>query len=59
MDCLFNLTVLSASFDRYGHHLNNNSYFICHDKEKIKHIFTRIRTMSGAPDTVCLVSSNS
>lgn len=35
----------------YGYHTCLNSYFICHDPEKIKQIFERLRSYNG-PDTV-------
>lgn len=38
----------------YGYHTCLNSYFICHDHEKIKRIFERLRNFD-APNTVRFV----
>jgi phosphoglucomutase/phosphopentomutase len=42
---------LEEIYNEYGYHVSRNSYFICHDGEKIKRIFERIRNISG-PNTV-------
>lgn len=36
---------LEEIYGEYGYHVSLNSYFICHDGEKIKRIFDRIRTL--------------
>jgi phosphoglucomutase/phosphopentomutase len=41
---------LEEIYNEYGYHVSRNSYFICHDGEKIKRIFERIRNISG-PNT--------
>lgn len=40
---------------RYGHHISDNSYWICHDPDIIKAIFERLRNYSGKPDTVSII----
>lgn len=40
---------------RYGHHISNNSYWICHDSDVIKAIFERLRNYSSKPDTVSII----
>lgn len=39
---------LDEIYKEYGFHTCLNSYFICHDTEKIKRIFERIRNFKGA-----------
>lgn len=39
---------------RYGRHISDNSYWICHDPDIIKAIFERLRNYSGKPDTVSI-----
>ena len=34
-------------FDRYGIHVSNNSYYICHSKPTIERIFKRIKTLEN------------
>ncbi|KAJ8917646.1 hypothetical protein NQ315_005093 [Exocentrus adspersus] len=41
---------LDEIYSVYGHHISCNSYYICHDGEKIKAIFNRIRNFTG-PNT--------
>ncbi|RZC39357.1 PGM PMM I domain containing protein [Asbolus verrucosus] len=38
---------LQEIYNEYGYHVSLNSYFICHDGEKIKKIFERIRNFNG------------
>lgn len=42
---------LSEIYQEYGYHVSCNSYFICHDGEKIRDIFERLRNFNG-PNTV-------
>ena len=35
-------------FLRYGYHLSSNSYFICHEQEKIKKMFEEIRNYDNS-----------
>lgn len=45
---------LDHLYERYGIHISNNSYFICHSQPTIKAIFNRMRTMENGsyPTTV-------
>lgn len=40
---------------RYGHHISDNSYWICHDPDVVKAIFERLRNYSSKPDTVSII----
>ena len=51
---LFKSLYFIFAFLRYGYHVSNNSYYICHDQAKINKMFARIRNYSG-PDTVSRV----
>uniref|UniRef100_H2ZU38 Phosphoglucomutase 2 n=1 Tax=Latimeria chalumnae TaxID=7897 RepID=H2ZU38_LATCH len=45
-----NLTLtqqLKAIYEEYGYHITKASYFICHDPEKIKNLFERLRNYDG------------
>lgn len=42
---------LQEIYQVYGFHICLNSYFICHDQEKIKRIFERLRNFKK-PNTV-------
>ena len=45
-----NLTIaqqLQTIYETYGHHVSNNSYFICHDADTIKAMFERLRDYNG------------
>lgn len=42
---------LNEIYERYGHHISENSYYFCYEPEVIKQMFTRIRTFSGQPNT--------
>ena len=33
---------------RYGHHVSNNSYFLCYDPPTIKKMFDRLRDYEGS-----------
>lgn len=44
---------LAEIYLEYGIHTSSNSYFICHDAEKIKKIFDRLRNFNG-PNTVSI-----
>lgn len=49
-----NLTLLEKLqeiYQEYGHHVSDNSYWICHDSDVIKAIFERLRNYSSKPDT--------
>ena len=38
---------LAEVFREYGVHLATTSYFICHEQQKIKAMFERIRSLGG------------
>ncbi|KAK3794868.1 hypothetical protein RRG08_001019 [Elysia crispata] len=38
---------LEVIYKRYGYHLNQNSYFLCHDAVTIKAMFDRLRDFNG------------
>ncbi|XP_055957447.1 phosphopentomutase [Patella vulgata] len=38
---------LERIYEKYGHHLSNNSYFICHDKNVIESMFDHLRNFNG------------
>jgi len=38
---------VKSLYDKYGVHISNNSYFICHSQPTIKAIFDRMRTMEN------------
>ncbi|KAK6181557.1 hypothetical protein SNE40_009387 [Patella caerulea] len=38
---------LERIYEKYGHHLSNNSYFICHDKKVIESMFDHLRNFNG------------
>jgi len=42
---------LDKLFSKYGYHISNNSYFLCHEPPVIKNLFERLRTFSGQPNT--------
>lgn len=42
---------LQEIYKIYGHHISDNSYFICHEPPVIKRIFTRLRNFKDASDT--------
>lgn len=42
---------LAEIYKEYGHHVSNNSYYVCHEPEKIERIFERLRNFNG-PNTV-------
>lgn len=46
---------LEEIFQEYGQHVSCNSYFICHDAEKIKAIFERLRNWKK-PNAVSLIN---
>lgn len=48
---------LEEIYNIYGYHVSCNSYYICHDGEKIKRIFERIRNYSE-PNTVSIFLIN-
>ncbi|KAL3318780.1 Phosphoglucomutase-2 [Cichlidogyrus casuarinus] len=39
---------LDSLFDKYGLHLSNNGYYICHEKQKTDQMFSRIRDWPGS-----------
>jgi len=45
--CMNLKTKLEEIYERYGQHISNNSYFICHEKEKIDQMFHRLRHYDG------------
>ncbi|CAD6241646.1 GSCOCG00009322001-RA-CDS [Cotesia congregata] len=45
------LDKLNEIFTEYGRHINDNSYWICHEQEIIKKIFERLRNFEGKPNT--------
>ncbi|KAL7296965.1 hypothetical protein TKK_0009405 [Trichogramma kaykai] len=38
---------LNEIYCEYGHHISDNSYWICHESETIKRIFDRLRNFDG------------
>ncbi|KYN37350.1 Phosphoglucomutase-2 [Trachymyrmex septentrionalis] len=42
---------LEEIYEEYGYHINDNSYWICHEPDTIKMIFERLRNYSGKSDT--------
>lgn len=44
---------LNMIYQKYGFHTSYNSYYICHDLDKIERIFKRINNFDG-PNTVIL-----
>ncbi|XP_051155000.1 glucose 1,6-bisphosphate synthase [Leptopilina boulardi] len=42
---------LNEIYAEYGHHISENSYWICHEQETIKCIFERLRNFNGKPNT--------
>lgn len=40
---------------RYGHHISDNSYWICHEPSTIKAIFERLRNFSDKSNTVSVI----
>ncbi|KAL1139480.1 hypothetical protein AAG570_006464, partial [Ranatra chinensis] len=42
---------LEEIYLKYGYHISNNSYFICHHPEVIKRIFERLRNFKGELNT--------
>ncbi|XP_067215815.1 phosphopentomutase isoform X2 [Linepithema humile] len=42
---------LKEIYQEYGHHISDNSYWICHDSDTIKAIFERLRNYSDKPNT--------
>ncbi|XP_072748224.1 phosphopentomutase isoform X4 [Anoplolepis gracilipes] len=54
-----NLTLLDKLeeiYEEYGHHISDNSYWICHDSDVINAIFERLRNYSSKPNTVTVES---
>lgn len=49
---------LNEIYQEYGVHVSSNSYFICHDAEKIKKIFDRLRNFDGPNIVSCLHDVN-
>ncbi|XP_072748203.1 phosphopentomutase isoform X2 [Anoplolepis gracilipes] len=50
-----NLTLLDKLeeiYEEYGHHISDNSYWICHDSDVINAIFERLRNYSSKPNTM-------
>ncbi|XP_011310787.1 phosphoglucomutase-2 [Fopius arisanus] len=45
------LDKLEDIYKVYGHHISENSYWICHNQETIKKIFERLRNFAGQPNT--------
>lgn len=48
---------LKKIYDIYGYHYSINSYYICHDPEKISKIFNRVADLNG-PNKVSLASAS-
>ncbi|KAL0131823.1 hypothetical protein PUN28_002994 [Cardiocondyla obscurior] len=42
---------LEEIYEEYGHHISDNSYWICHDPDTIKTIFERLRNYAGRPNS--------
>ncbi|XP_015523670.2 phosphoglucomutase-2 [Neodiprion lecontei] len=42
---------LDEIYAEYGHHISDNSYYICHEQLVIKSIFERLRNFNGKPNT--------
>ncbi|KAK0082470.1 hypothetical protein PV325_010353 [Microctonus aethiopoides] len=42
---------LDEIYKEYGRHICENSYWFCHDQEKIRSIFERLRNFKGKPNT--------
>lgn len=42
---------LQEIYSEYGHHISDNSYWICHEPSVIEAIFERLRSYSGKPNT--------
>ncbi|XP_015586696.1 glucose 1,6-bisphosphate synthase [Cephus cinctus] len=42
---------LDELYAEYGHHISDNSYWICHEPETIKAIFERLRNHNGKPNS--------
>ncbi|XP_048852081.1 phosphoglucomutase-2 [Brienomyrus brachyistius] len=38
---------LDTIYEKYGHHITSNSYFICHDQDTIRQLFERLRNYDG------------
>ena len=38
---------LREIYAEYGHHISENSYWICHEQDTIKNIFDRLRNYNG------------
>ncbi|XP_050459264.1 glucose 1,6-bisphosphate synthase [Cataglyphis hispanica] len=45
------LDKLQEIYQEYGHHICDNSYWICHDSDVIKAIFERLRNYYNKPNT--------
>ncbi|KAL6256835.1 hypothetical protein P5V15_011774 [Pogonomyrmex californicus] len=43
---------LREIYEEYGHHISDNSYWICHEPDIIKTIFERLRNYSDKPNTM-------
>ncbi|KAJ8674222.1 hypothetical protein QAD02_005484 [Eretmocerus hayati] len=41
------LDKLTEIYSQYGHHISDNSYWVCHEPETIKSIFNRLRNFDG------------
>ncbi|XP_014484362.1 PREDICTED: phosphoglucomutase-2 isoform X2 [Dinoponera quadriceps] len=45
---------LQEIYTEYGHHISDNSYWICHEPNTIKAIFERLRNYHGKPNMLML-----
>ncbi|KAL1462742.1 hypothetical protein WDU94_014555 [Cyamophila willieti] len=43
--------LLGDIYDKYGHHITHNSYYICHNQVTIENIFHRLRHFNSEPDS--------
>ncbi|XP_026686059.1 phosphoglucomutase-2-like [Diaphorina citri] len=43
--------LLADVYDKYGHHLTHNSYYICRNQVTIENIFHRLRHFNNEPDS--------
>uniref|UniRef100_A0A8D8M0H6 Phosphoglucomutase-2 n=1 Tax=Cacopsylla melanoneura TaxID=428564 RepID=A0A8D8M0H6_9HEMI len=43
--------LLGDIYDKYGHHITHNSYYICHNQITIENIFHRLRHFNSEPDS--------
>ncbi|XP_034944353.1 glucose 1,6-bisphosphate synthase [Chelonus insularis] len=42
---------LAEIYKEYGHHISDNSYWICHEQDTIRRIFNRLRNFEDQPNT--------